>query len=308
MSQQFYNLDANEGIFFARELEKVKSQTYDVKTIEYKARKLFETPDLDGDHGAKSIVYHQYEEIGSAKIIANYATDFPKVQLKGKEVAAIVKELGAAYSYTVKDIKASQKAGKSLDARLAMAVRKAMFQTEDKIAFFGDSANNLTGFFNHPNIPNVAVANNGSGGATAWSSKTDLQIIDDVNACINQVKTQTKGIEAANTVVLPVSAMALLKNKPFGTFGLTLLKFLQENNPEITMWEELAQLETAGTGNTRLMAAYNRSPMHVSLEIPMEFMSMDPQVEGAEYKIPCMQSIAGVFVYYPLSANFVYGF
>lgn len=303
-----FKLDDNETFFFQRELEKVKTQTYDVKYPQFKARELFPTPDLDGDHGATSITYTQYDEVGMAKIVANYATDFPRVSLKGKQFTAPVKELGDSFGYSVKDIKSAQRVGKNLNSRLAMAARKAMFQKEEAIAYFGDSENGLPGFFSNASIPNAAVANDGSGSTTTWSTKTEEQIIRDVNEAINAIKTTTKGVEMANTVIMPTSAMAFLKNKPFGTFGMTMLSFLKENNPEITLWADLPELETAGTGSTRLLAAYNRDATNVSLEIPMDFLTLPEALEGAEYKIACMESICGVLVYYPLSANFVYGF
>ena len=81
---QLPHLDANESAFFQRELEYVKSNTYDVKYPELKARRLFPlNPEVDP--GATKITYQQYDQTGIAKIIANYADDLPRADIKGKE-------------------------------------------------------------------------------------------------------------------------------------------------------------------------------------------------------------------------------
>ena len=69
-------LDANESIFFARELEYVKSKAYDVKYPANNALALFPVS-TEADAGADYISYESYDMIGMAKIIANYADDLP---------------------------------------------------------------------------------------------------------------------------------------------------------------------------------------------------------------------------------------
>ena len=68
------HMDANESIFFARQLEYVKAQTYDIKYPAMNALNLFPV-DTSAGAGAKTITYRQYDSVGAAKVIANYAQD-----------------------------------------------------------------------------------------------------------------------------------------------------------------------------------------------------------------------------------------
>ncbi len=66
------------SVFFARELDYVKSKTYDVVYPEFNALKLFAVSS-DVDIGAETLTYYSYEKTGFAKIIQNYATDLPSI-------------------------------------------------------------------------------------------------------------------------------------------------------------------------------------------------------------------------------------
>ena len=70
---RFTNLDDAQTIFFQRELESVKSRSYDVLKAPLRAFSLIPVASEAGE-GAESIVYQQYDMTGIAKIIANYAS------------------------------------------------------------------------------------------------------------------------------------------------------------------------------------------------------------------------------------------
>lgn len=301
------HLDANEQIFFSRQLEVIKAKTYDVKYPELKARRLIPVS-FEANPGATSITYRQYDQVGMAKIIANYARDLPRASIKAKEFTFPVKELGASYGYTVKDIRSALFARVDLKQREANAAKRAIMQKEDEIAWSGDSETGLPGFLSNANIPNAVATADGTGASSLWANKTPDQIIRDVSELISDIYDVTKEAEAPNTVIMPVSAYQLIKRTRVPDLNTTILQFLKDNNPEITLWEQMARLETLGTGNTRLMVAYNRNPDAITLEIPSDFEQFPEQVKGLEYEVPCMESLGGVHVHYPLSANKVYGF
>ena len=118
------NLDADQTMFFQRELEHIKSRTYDIRYAELKARSLIPVSGEAGP-GAESITYYQYDMVGVAKIIANYATDLPRADVRGKKFTSPVESLGASYGYSVQDIRAAAKAGKPLEQRKANAARRS---------------------------------------------------------------------------------------------------------------------------------------------------------------------------------------
>src|SRR5690606_3742705 len=146
------HLDANESVFFARELEFVKSRSYDKKYAELKARLLIPVSS-EAEAWADAIVYESYDQVGAAKLIAGYADDLARADVKGQEHINPVKSLGCSYGYNIMEIRKSQARGKSLEQRKANAAKRAILQKENSLAFLGDSATGLNGFLNHPNVP-----------------------------------------------------------------------------------------------------------------------------------------------------------
>ena len=127
------------SIFFARELDYVKSKSYDKIYPEFTALNHFpithEVPE-----GAETMTYYSYEKTGFAAIISNYATDLPRADVKGEPTTASVKSIGDSYGYSIQEMRASRHAGKSLDTRKADAARYAIDRTANTIAFAGDKS------------------------------------------------------------------------------------------------------------------------------------------------------------------------
>ena len=143
--KDMYKLDAGESAFFARELEYVIAQTYDVQYKELKAFSLLPISSEAGV-GATEITWRQYSKVGMAQIIADYARDFPRADVDGTEHTSKVKGIGVSYGYSIEEIRRSQMVGKRLDQRKAEAARRAVDQKINSIAFSGDSAHGLGGF------------------------------------------------------------------------------------------------------------------------------------------------------------------
>ena len=110
--------DANESVFFARQLEYVKAKTYDIKRAPLNAMRLFpvstETPE-----GATTITYRQYDGVGMAKIVANYANDLPRADVTGKEFTSPIRSIADAYGYNTQEIRSAMFAGVPLNAKKA---------------------------------------------------------------------------------------------------------------------------------------------------------------------------------------------
>jgi hypothetical protein len=301
MEKKFINLDAAEGVFFTRQLENIKSKSYDVKYAELKARSILPVS-FEAGPGANSITYRQYDMTGVAAIIANYAKDLPRADIKGKEFTVPVKSLGASYGYNVQEIRAGQMSGLPLEQRRANAAKRAVLQKENTIAFFGDTDTGLAGFINNSAIGSYTVPNDGSGSSTLWTAKTPDQIIRDLNGLAHKTVEDTKGVDAADTILLPLSRYNYIAATPrSANSDTTILEFFLKANPYIKEVSWLNELETAGSGSTKRMIAYRRSPDYVTLEIPQDFEQFPEQEQGLEYVVPCHSRIGGVILYYPLS-------
>ena len=305
MTIKVINLDANESAFFQRELEFVKTRSYDKKYADLKARLLIPVS-MDADAWADAIVYQQYDSFGMGALIASYADDLPRADVLGKEFINPVKSLGASYGYSVQEIRASNAKGKGLPQRKANAAKRAILQKENALAFLGDSSVGFKGFLNNSSVPIVTLPNDGTGSTITWSTKTPAQILRDMHLVANTVLNQSLGVESPDTLLLPRSSYLLVASTPWSTSndGRTILEVFLQQSGFVKSVEWLNELETAGASSTRRMMAYRRDIDAVSLEIPQDFEQFDAQPRNLEFVIPCHERFGGVLFYYPLSAAY----
>lgn len=305
--REFVKLDSDESIFFGRELEKVKSKTYDILFPEYKALTLIPMGE-EVDPGAETIRYEQYEDVGIAQLLASYSDDVPRADIKGKEFRSPVKPLASSYGYNLQEIRAAKMAGKPLAQRKANAAKRAIDYKQNLIGFFGDAASNLQGLINNPNIQEYVVPADGTGSSKLWSTKTADLILRDMNGVCNQIFSVTMGVHSATTLLLPLAQYTQAATTMMGTAALeTVLSFFLKTQPFCKEVTWLNELKGAGAGATDRMLAYMKSPDVLTLEIPQPFEQLPVQEEGFEFITYCHQRTGGVIVYYPLAICFADG-
>lgn len=296
-------LDANESVFFARQLEYVKSQTYDIKKVPLAALTIFPV-DTSIPEGATTHTYRQYDTVGMAKVIANYANDLPRADVVGKEFTFPIRSIGNAYGYNVQEIRSAAFTGMNLNARKASAAQRAHAETINRLAFFGDADHGIPGLLNNSNIPEVTLLADGTGSSKTFASKTADKIVRDVNSLINRILTQSKGVHRATEVWMPVEQYALIATTQNSVASdTTILQFLQQVHPGVT-FRSVVELDGAGAGGTDRMMALENSMDNWQLNIPMMFRQYAPQQKGLEFEVPCESRMAGVTVEYPLAMAF----
>jgi len=295
------NLDAGESIFFARELEFIKSKSYDIKYGELKARMILPVS-YEAGPGAESITYRQYDQLGVAKFIANYANDLPRADIKGREYTSPVRSEATSYGYTLQEVRAAKLTGKPLEQRRANSAKRAILQLENTTAFFGNAEVGLSGFINASNTNVVSVPADGTGNTTQWVNKTADQILRDMNLIANSIFSATKGVEQPSTMLLPLDQYTLVTSTPRSAISdVTIAEFFLKNNPFVEELDWLNELKGAGASSTDRCMAYDRDQDKLSLEIPQDFEQLPVQEEGLEFIIPCHARLGGVIIYYPLS-------
>lgn len=303
--QDAYNLDANESAFFMRELEYIKSVTYDIKYKPLKALLLFPTS-TEANTGATQITWRQFALVGNAKIIGDDANDLPLADIYAIENPYKVKSVGVKYRYTIQEIRESMYSGKRLDQRRAAAARRAIDQLINQICLIGDTDNAISGLINFPGIGSYSVPADGTGSSALWSAKTGDQINRDVTGMINAVFNATNGVEYPDTLLLPVKQYAYAATTRMTQFtDRTILEFLLMSSPFIKTVDWLPnELSGAGVGATDRMMIMARDDMHLSLEIPQPFEQFDPQQTGLVFEVPCHARTAGLLIYYPQSVAY----
>lgn len=312
------HLDADESVFFARELEYVKSKSYDKKYGDLKARTLIPMS-TEAEPWADAIVYESYDHVGMAKMITGYADDLPRADVKGTEFINPVKSLASSYGYNIMEIRKSRATGKSLEQRKANAAKRAILEKENSLAMLGDTKTNLKGFLNHPNVPDVTLPDDNSvtpTPGTEWldtdgitALKTPAQILRDMHAIANAPVNNSLGKERANTMLLPRTCYLHVASTPWstGNDGRTILEIFLQQSMFVKNIDWLNELETAGDGGSRRAVAYDRSPESLTMEVPQDFEQFDPQPRNLEFVVPCHSRFGGILWYYPLSAAYADG-
>ena len=309
MKNRYTIIDANESIFFARELEHVKAKSFDVKfpNLQFAEGNLIPIS-FEGDPGDDNITYQQFDQVGLAKVIANYANDLPRADVKGREFTAKVKGLGASYGYTIQEIRASKKTGRAIDQRRSVAAKRSVMEKLDRIALNGDTSSGLQGLLTNPNITEVVLANDGTGSLKTFASKTADQIIRDLHSLANTINTVTNGVEKADTLLIPLIQYSLITNKQKSVASDKVIKdFFLASDISIKEIIPVVRLAGAGAGGTDRMIAYKRDPEHLTLEIPQDYEQFPAQEKGLEFEIPVHMRTGGVLIYYPLAIAFADG-
>lgn len=304
------------SVFFARELDYVKTKSYDVEYPEFTALNLFPITS-EADPGAETVTYYTYDKTGAAKVIQNYSTDLPRADVNGKPSYAQVKSLGDSYGYSAQEMRASRLAGKSLDTRKGESARFQIDNLNNIIAWRGDEESGLMGVLSEgQSIPLYTVTAGSESGKTKWTEKTADEILADVNGMAKQVARVTKNVERPDTLCLPSEVFMDISTRRLPDTATTVMSFLKEHSPYITNIVSAAELDAdsvetnpyaAETDGSGVAFLFKNDERKLAIENPMPFYQYPLQVDGLETIVPCEARTAGVIVYYPFSALIAVG-
>lgn len=305
-------LDANETMVLEKQLEYMRARTADIERPEFKARLLVPITS-EVDPGAETWAYSQWDRIGMAKIVANYADDIPKVATFAKKFVQAIETIALGYGWSWLDLQRTARAGVPLRTRLAQAVRDGFEQRIELIAATGIPETGATGLLNSPNVPTIAAAAPATGTDPSWGGpdKTPLEIVDDLLAMENAVVLNTKGVRSADTLVLPLSKLVYISQKsiyntaPSNPLDTILSTFLAKSRT-ITNVEFWFPADTADDGDPRAVM-YKRDPTVVHLELPLEQQELPPQAKNLSLEINSVGRIGGVAWEYPLAGSYMDG-
>ena len=303
MGSEYKLLDATGAVFFNRELEHIKAKSFDVLYADLKYREIFPVS-TEVNPGATQVTYRSYDSAGKAQVISGYAGDLPRADVAGAETSHPVRMIGSSYGYNLQEIKSSQMTGKGLDARRAMAARRAVEEQMNLIAFDGNADSNLPGLLSDANVPAGNVAN-GAAGTPAWTTKTPDEILYDLNVCSGLIFSNSKGKERPNTCLLPIAQWNYLMSTPRSSGSdMSIAGWLVNNSPflkSLDAFVPLNEMDAAGAGGGDIFVLYDKNPEKLSLEIPEDVTYHPVQETGLEFVVPVTAFYSGLHIYYPLS-------
>lgn len=306
-------LDANETTVLTQQLEYMRARTADIERPAFKAR-LFVPVTSEVDPGAETWSYTQWDRIGMAKIVANYSDDIPKVATFAKKFLLTVETIALGYGWSWLDLQRTARAGVPLRTRLGQGVRDGFEQRIEVIGAIGLPETGATGLLNNINVPQISAAAPATGSSTAWGGgdKTPQEVLNDLHAMEDAVITNTKGTRFPDTLLLPLAKYRYIEKTPVSVAGGasprdTILRVFTEKSRTVKTVDWWQFLDTAGTGGGPRAIMYERNPIVVHLEIPLEQQELPPQAKNLSLEINSVGRIGGVAWEYPLAGSYMNG-
>lgn len=308
-------VDSGETAAFARALEFIYAQTYDKLYPEYKARQILPL-NTSVPAGAEQHTWRQFDRKGEAKIVRDYANDFPSVQLQGDEFRLPVISIGASYDYSMQDVRAAALMNLPLEARKALFARQVIEQKLDVLAAWGDASTTLTGLANAPNIINAGTTTYGTAATTNWVTNGSTSVgatLIDINNMQQQIFTASLGLFQPDTMLCPTAVYAALATTQAITstgifLSISVLQYILDTSPwlkRIVHWPALDKGTHGGTHDRVLMLKLD--PMVCELVIPQDFEQMPPELHGMKFSVVCHLRCGGVKVTYPYAVCYYDG-
>jgi hypothetical protein len=283
------------GIWLARQLDYISTKVYTRLLPAINADRL--VPDsTEAPEWIETITTLRYDAVGMAKVIANYADDLPRVDVRGAATTTTVKTIGDSYGYNVNELRASRATGVGLDQRKADTARRAIDLKIAQIKLIGDPTYGLFGLFNNPNIPVAVLPTPGD-----WTALTGDQIYANLVYLAGAYTQQNLGVHLANFLELaPKAYIAATTKLITSATPMTPLEAFRNAFPMITP-EMIWELQGNGAGGKDLALLYERNPDNLAHLYIMPFTQLPPDARNLEIVVDCMARSGGVQVYYPLA-------
>ena len=299
--------DAQVGYaFLTPQLYRIETEVYMTRNPSWDISR-FMTVDTSGDMWDVGTIVYSQEDVGQAEFLAGAAFDMPFASSRMSQFNKPYQLAGIGYEWNTQEMQRAAKLGRSLPSDKARAAKKSADRFIYGIAMNGqtprgESEKGWTGFINNGSAPSAQVANDGTGSSRLWTAKTADQILRDINAALTAVETGTGETHIANTLVLPTSAYNYIATTRVGDTNATILSYLQANNVagEALTILKSRSLETAGTGGTTRMIAYDNNPQVIKFMLPGAHQFLPPfQKSSLVYEVGGIMNVGGCDVRLP---------
>lgn len=312
-------LDAGESAGFLRQLEDIDTQAYQRRYPALIARQIIPTF-LSVAEWAAVYTWREWDKNGTSKVITDHADDLPMVDVTGKEFSQGIKDLGAAYGYTIKEIKQAAATGQPLDALRAQAARFAVESQIDGILAVGDTEAQLNGLLKLDSTQ-IAAANRvgistlatKAASGVAWGTllapkATGQEVANDIIGLCSARVSATKGLWSQFDVVLPIDQYNYAASTRLNAINdTTALEFALKSSfvRSVRPWFQCTGAGAAGAD--RMMAFPGGDPLVLGGIVPMEWSPQGPQLRNMKYVINTIASCGGVVCRYPVACQYADG-
>jgi hypothetical protein len=310
-------MDADETNMLALALEQMRTKVYEADYPELKARAMLSVAS-DIDTGAESFAYEETDEVGIAKVITNWAAPLPGVETSGRKLTQGIVSIGTGYTYSIQDMRRAAFAGRPLEARKAVAARRAFERKIDELAAIGGetTAGISKGVCNRTAGTGSGQVRSTAMTAAAWdSTPVAADMLADLQKLVSEFVTDGKELYEPKRLAMPLVHYMRALHTMFtdGRPESVLTRFLANNGfvKDVMPWNKL--LGVAGTGisdatpnggDESRFLLMSGDPDVAELVIPQEFEVFGPQPINLAFQVACHGRTAGCVIYRPLGLRY----
>jgi hypothetical protein len=257
--------------------------------------------------GAQTVRYYRMTRTGMFRLMANYSTVAPKVNVYMVPITYDAAYYDNGFDITLQERDAQEFAASNnqplvvdLVREKTTAVTEAWAEHKDKIYAEGQRGKRMYGMLTHPDVPRTTLLTRLGLTATAADNIGTIAYISSL------ASERTRGRERSSTLILPPKMLADLGQQVVGASGETsTLKFILENNPYIDEIDSSYSLVGRGPNGGDLAICYDRNESKVVGIIPKELTRENPQEHGHNIQTLFHGQCAGVHFLRPMSATIV---
>ncbi len=294
-------LDADQGIYFARELEMIDKTIYEVKLPPLEAETLLprrkEIP-----LGVETFDYRLFDGKGEAIPSSGGEDAVPMVDISGAESSEKLQSWALGYGWTLDELDKARFTGMPLDTMRAERVRRGLAEKLNTMALLGYSAKGIKGLFNLSNTLTYSTPATGASSGTSFESKSAELCLIDLFGMVDAVPNSTIDLEGgagkSMTLALPKSKLRVLSTKRLANTATTVLEHFRAQRPNINL-VGANYLDTAGSGGVTRGMVYD--PQMVEWLVCLPFQQLPVESKGMKFSIPCRARGGGVFTRFPKS-------
>jgi hypothetical protein len=299
--------DAQVGIaFLTPQLYRIETEVYMTRYPSFDINR-FMSVDTTGSMWDVGTLVYSMDSVGQAEFFAAGAFDMPYASTKRSQAVSPFHLAGIGYEWNTQEMQRAAMLGRALSSDEAQAAKLAADRFIYGIAMTGktprgEAEKGWTGFANNGSAPTAQVAATGTGSSRLWADKDADLILADINEALTAVETGTGETSVADTLVLPTTRYNYIASTRVPNSGSTILQFLQANNSagERLKIMKSRALETAGTGSSTRMVAYENNPQVIKFHLPGPHQFLPPFQKGSMvYEVGGIMNVGGTEVRLP---------
>ena len=260
----------------------------------------------EGDMWDIGTLVYSGDIAGAAAYVAGKGFDVPNASANFGVGQSNFHLAGIGYELGLQEVnRAARIPNANLGERKANAARLLAQQFIYTTVMKGQTEKNITGLINNASVP-AANAPTGS-----WGTATPAQMLGDMNTALNDVITNSNETAMPDTVLLPTTAFVAANNTQLTNTGMSVLAFLRENNSYTLLTGKpltilnSRELQTAGSGSTRRMIAFQNDPQNLEFFLPGVYEFLPPfAFSSMGYRIDGIMNVGQLEIYRPKTMSY----